>query len=121
MGKWLTVGVDKPEIGKTYVVLTSDGKYQIRRWVKGYVDDYNSLTEDLSHKPYKSTGEIEEGFITVGGWIGRKSNKVLYFYELPTLPQELEGDKRVRAKIAMLEAETKRLKKQLKEQEAANA
>lgn len=115
MGEWLTMGVDKPEIGKTYVVVTLEGLYQIKRYVKGYVTDYQQLTADLSYKPYGYTGKTDEGFIPTTGWCGRKSKKVMFFYELPTLPEIMNDANRLHAKIAILEAEAKRLKKQLRE------
>ena len=109
------MGKDKPEIDKIYIIYTTDGKYQIRRYVKGYVSGCG-LTADLSLLPYKCKGEIDEGFITLGGWIGRKSDKVACFLELPQIPKEFELHNSLSLKIAKYEAEIQRLKKQLKEE-----
>lgn len=114
--EWLTMGVDKPEVGKTYIVFMADGNYRLKRYVKGYVMDHNNITADLSFKPYNWKGETDEAFISTDGWCGRRSNKVLFFLELPMLPKEVLAINKLKAKIAMLEAETRRLKDQLKEE-----
>lgn len=120
MKEWMTIGIDKPEVGKSYIVLTLDGQYQLKRYVKGYTTEFNQLTEDLSRRPPDNKdGEIEEGFIPVaGGWYGRKSSNVALFCELPAVPEALKEKAQKRAKIAALKAEVRRLEKQLKEEEA---
>ena len=119
MKEWMSIGTDKPEVGKTYIVLTLDGQYQIKRYVKGFTTAFNQLTADLSLRPHDNkNGETDEGFISPTGWYGRKSTKVMLFYELPAVPEALQETTKKRAKIVALEAEVRRLKKQLASEEA---
>lgn len=118
MKEWMSMETDKPEVGKTYIVLTLDGQIQIRRYVKGFTTGFNQLTADLSHRPHDNKdGETDEGFISPTGWYGRKSTKVVLFYELPAVPEPLKEAAKKKAKIVALEAEVRRLKKQLAAEE----
>lgn len=114
--EWKCMLTDKPEIGKTYVVLNNQGTYSVKRYVRGYQMDYNQITEDLRFKPTYSSGEIVEGFITIGGWYGRKINDPLFFMELPPCP-ELSTEERTIWQIRSLEKRLTVLEAKVKEKQ----
>lgn len=108
--EWKRIGEGSLEIGNYYLVVTDEGKYQVRRYVRGWTRPGNMLTEDLSIKPSGDTW-IDEGFIACGGPMGRKTRNPLFYTEIPELPELTEAEK-IKSEISRLKARLYQIEKE---------
>ena len=97
--EWTAVWDKRPEVGKNYLTYSADGRLVIKQYNKLYpIRNCDGLYQKSQYSighPYRKEDDPEDyilDFVTIGGWCGRRSKKVLYYMELPPLPERHEDE-----------------------------
>ena len=101
--EWKDITIDKPEVGKRYITLDSDGKYAVRPYERLHL---GNLSRGGSQRAIVDPDGEAEGFVGGGNTL---QTKVAFYMELPEEPERISRVRNIRNEIARLNAELESL------------